>query len=72
MGAKEEREAREAIALERARSLGAGDYFASGRFVATHTPERGIVNVLECESHWDACLVLLATPSDGARIERNG
>jgi len=58
--AKDEREAAEARASERATGLPEGDYFANSHFVAKHTPERGIENVLECETHWDACLVLLA------------
>jgi len=52
-----DRKAREARAKERAASLPAGDYHAANSDVVnseTRAP------VLECESHWDACLVLLA------------
>lgn len=50
---------REARAAERAATLPPGDYFADGHNVArwngcTAEP------VVKCESHWDACLVLLA------------
>ena len=56
-----EREAREARANERAAKLvPLEDYFASGPFVAMHTPEKGIVNVIECESHFDAVMVIVS------------
>ncbi len=51
-----ERERREAVARERAAKLPAGDYYADGWDVCEH----GGRLVLQCESHWDACLVLLA------------
>lgn len=46
---------RKARAAERAATLPAGDYHARDNFVTTMAGD-----VLECESHWDACLVLLA------------
>lgn len=53
---KSDRERREAIAADRAAKLPAGlDIYADGNAVR----ERGRL-VLRCESHWDACLVLLA------------
>lgn len=53
---REERERREAAAAERAAKLDAGlDLYADGKTVR----ERGRV-IVECETHWDACLVLLA------------
>lgn len=56
---KEEREMREKRAKERAMTLPPGDYHASDEFVVnTKTYEA----VMECESHWDACLVLIAIP----------
>ena len=51
------RELREARASIRAAKLPPGDYSAYGNQVIcneSHNP------VVECESHWDACLVLLA------------
>lgn len=58
---RREREAREARANERAAKLAPlEDYFASDRFVAIHTPEKGIVNVVECESHSDAVMVIVS------------
>lgn len=54
-----ERERAEAQAAKRAKTLKPGDYHANGNFVAKHE-DGAIVHVIECESHWDACLVLLA------------
>ncbi len=51
-----ERERREAVALERAETLAPGlEIYADGNNVA----EAGVA-LIACESHWDACLVLLA------------
>lgn len=57
-----EREAAEARAKVRAARLDPDDYFASDNNVCVynHLYQR-IDIVLECETHWDACLVLLAT-----------
>lgn len=56
---RRERETREQRAIERASKLAPdGDYYASGTAVL----HRGFGKVVECESHWDACLVLLALP----------
>lgn len=52
-----QREMREARAAERAKTLGPGDYFAFDNFVCSRVSRQA---VMECESHWDACLVLLA------------
>jgi len=55
-----EREANEAKAAERAASLLPGlDLYADGNCVKSRSPE-GVRTVLVCESHWNACLVLLA------------
>lgn len=57
-----ERIAAEARAAERAARLDPDErYFASDHRVATYNHLYGrIDSVVECESHWDACLVLLA------------
>ncbi len=57
-----EREAREAIAAERASQLEPGDYYASDNFVMVRPPVGSVLGTVAvtCESHWDACLVLLA------------
>lgn len=62
-----EREAREAKAAERAATLPPGEhYHASDNHVAFYDRVDGICRVMECETHWDACLVLLAY----GRLER--
>lgn len=53
-----DREDREVRAKERASILPPGDYYAYDNFVY----ERQLGEVMECESHWDACLVMMATP----------
>jgi len=55
----EERKAREARAAQRAATLQPGDYHACDKFVARFTAGQ-TERMIECESHWDACLVLLA------------
>lgn len=58
-----ERIAAEARAVERAASLPPGEYHADGEYVANWERQDDrwqSVGVIKCESHWDACLVLLA------------
>jgi len=60
-----ERERREARAATRAATLQPGlDLYADGFYVmarySTRFDEVTRKVVIECESHWDACLVLLA------------
>jgi hypothetical protein len=45
-------------AADRAAKLAPGDYYASNNDVVERTA--GVV--LTCETHWDACLVMLAAP----------
>lgn len=60
-----ERERREAVAAERAAKLKPGDYYADGNEVREHGTR---ATVATCESHWDACLVMLAAPKkEGAQ-----
>lgn len=59
------REAREAVAAKRAAVLREGlDLYADGKYVCRHpikdSEDRSGFAIMECESHWDACLVLLA------------
>ena len=56
-----ERERRERVARERAASLPPGDYFASGISLMEHRKGERPRFTLQCESHIDACLVLMAT-----------
>jgi hypothetical protein len=51
---------RKARAAERAATLPPGEYHAYNNSVATMQGK-----VIECESHWDACLVLLAIGREG-------
>lgn len=52
-----DREARERRAKQRADGLAPGEYYAAGDMVlATGNPDF----LLQCESHWDAVLVLMA------------
>ena len=51
------RELREARAAIRAATLPPGDYSAYDNQVICNASRKP---VMECESHWDACLVLLA------------
>ncbi len=53
---KAEREEREAVAHIRAQALEPGDYYASGEMVMDHKTRQP---VCICETHWDACLVML-------------
>jgi hypothetical protein len=53
-----ERERRERVALERAAKLPAGDYYASGNWLYTRNGGR----VVECETHSDAVMVMMAAP----------
>lgn len=55
-----ERELAEARAAERAASLAPGDYYAASEWVMLRRPGDKPLLVLSCESHWNACLVLLA------------
>lgn len=57
-----ERERREAVAAERASQLEPGDYYASDNFVMVRPPVGSVLGTVAvaCETHWDACLVLLA------------
>jgi hypothetical protein len=52
-----EREEREACAKDRAAKLQPGDYYADGVFLKRRDDREFR---LRCETHWDACLVLLA------------
>lgn len=56
------REMREARAATRAEQLEPGDYYASDNFVMVRAPVGSALGTVAvtCESHWDACLVLLA------------
>lgn len=58
----ETREVREARAAERAAQLEPGSYYASDHFVMLRAPGGSVLGTaaVACESHWDACLVLLA------------
>lgn len=65
---REDRERREAVAAERASKLKpGGDYYASGKAVIERT--HGYPVAVYCESHWDACLVLLAIPKIEGKAE---
>ena len=57
-----ERERREAVARDRAAALEPGDYYASDNFVMVRPPVGSVLGTVAvtCETHWDACLVLLA------------
>lgn len=66
-----ERLMHEEVADKRAAALPPGDYYASGhhvmRRVRSDEPMVGSVasvNVMKCESHWDACLVVLRAPKE--------
>lgn len=52
-----DREARERRAAERAKDIPPGEYHAYDNFVVCN---RTYETVVECETHWDACLVLIA------------
>lgn len=58
----QERKERERIAAHRASLLDVnGDYSASGHDVVEYNHIYNRIDVaVKCESHWDACLVLLA------------
>lgn len=58
----EQRLRRERKAAERASQLEPGDYYASGNFLMRRMPGASAVGsvVMECETHWDACLVMIA------------
>lgn len=65
-----ERERREAVASQRAAEIPdfwKGELYASGNSVVGRYPEgclpRGEI-LVTCETHWDACLVLLAYGKD--------
>lgn len=52
---------REARAAERAAALKPANYRAFDKWVEYYDRDnKCMVQVLECETHWDACLVLLA------------
>lgn len=51
-----QRLAQETRAKERAAALPEGDYSAYDNWLY----ERQLGPVIECESHWDACLVMIA------------
>jgi hypothetical protein len=53
--------ARQAKAKERAATLPRGDYYAYDNWLY----ERQAGPVLECESHWDACLVMMEVSRSG-------
>lgn len=56
-----DRERREAVAADRARLITARDCFTSGKNVCTYNDKYQRIDVeIECETHWDAVLVLLA------------
>lgn len=50
-----QRLAQETRAKERAMDLPKGDYYAYDNWLY----ERQLGPVIECESHWDACLVMI-------------
>lgn len=52
-----DREAREQRAKERAKDIPPGNYHAYDNFVVNSDTRESVV---ECETHWDACLVLIA------------
>lgn len=54
-----DREAREAAAKERASTLEKREYFADDNFVS-YWENGKAVRAVECESHWDACLTMMA------------
>ena len=54
-----DREAREAFAKQRASTLDPRDYFADDNTVSYWENGKAIV-ALECETHWDACLTMMA------------
>lgn len=57
-----ERELREHRAARRAATLNPKlEYHASGNYVARFENNQELM-IVGCESHWDACLVLLALP----------
>lgn len=51
---------REARAAERAASIPPGEYHAYNNDVVRWIGNGQTESVVTCESHWDACLVLLA------------
>lgn len=59
---RKDRELREARAADRASQLEPGDYYASDNFVMVRPPVGSALGTVAvtCETHWDACLVLLA------------
>lgn len=61
-----EREAREKRARKRAEQLEPGDYYADGNFVMVRGQSVLGTRAVECESHWDACLVMLYTGTPDA------
>ena len=64
MNEREKRVARENRARERAEAIGPGDYSASGPDVCDNATR---ATVLTCESHWDACLVMIEAAHMRAR-----
>ncbi len=64
-----ERLQREAKAAERASQLEPGDYYAADNNVMVHPPVGSTFGTvaIQCESHWDACLVLLALGREPAQ-----
>lgn len=54
---------RETRAKERAATLPDGDYSAYNNWLY----ERQLGPVIECESHWDACLVMIAKGNKNGR-----
>lgn len=64
---RKDRERREIRAIERADQLEPGDYYASDNFVCVRSPQGSIFGTVavECETHWDAVLVLIALSKEG-------
>jgi len=63
-----EREAADARAAKRADQLEPGDYYASNNFLMVRSPQGSVLGTVAvaCESHWGACLVMLALHKKGS------
>lgn len=59
---------RRARAKARAAQLEPGDYYASDRFLMVRSPAGSVLGTvaIECETHWDACLVMIAKGNENA------
>lgn len=55
-----EREAREAHAASIAATLEPGDYFAYDNWLVRRNDNGTWTYLIECASHWDACLIMIA------------